>query len=281
MRILVFGYGYVAKHLINMLDKDHKIYCTSRSVQIDSVIIEKNTSLINFHNPFLNKIISDADVILSTIPPNKDQIDPTLLYYKESLNNSSCDWLGYISATSVYGNHNGNWVTENSICSPSNELSKKRLAAEKQWQNLINTKPHIFRVAGIYGPGRNCLERILQGQKNSIVKKNQFFSRIHVHDLCKSILKSIQTPTPGETFNVSDNLPTSNTEVEQFAANLLNLQPLVEVDYNKSDITDSRKRFFKDNKKICNNKIKSMLALEWKYPNYKIGLEKGCLPFIN
>ena len=280
MLVVVLGYGYVAKYLATKFNPDFKIYSTSRSITLGAAQIIDNLSIVNFLDPKLENILLEADVILSTIPPVDNYIDPVLEQYKNIIVKSKCSWLGYISATSVYGDHNGAWVTEASNCNPSNLVAMNRLAAEKMWQNISTIQPHIFRVAGIYGPGRNCLERIQQGQGSVVVKKNQIFSRIHIHDLCSSILASINQPTPGEIYNIGDDLPAPNNEVEQFAASLLNLPPLKQIDFLDANISAARKRFFLDNKKVCNKKIKQALSLNWQYPTYKEGLKNGCLPFI-
>ena len=132
--------------------------------------------------------------------------------------------MDFFSATNVYGNHNGKWVDENSKLLPSSQRGKQRLKAEKQYLLVEKTKNipvHIFRLPGIYGPKRSIFERISSGNLLRIVKKNHYFSRIHVEDIADVVIKSFKSPTPGEVFNVTDDFPCESEKVIDFACNLL------------------------------------------------------------
>ena len=283
--ILIFGYGYVSKFLIQQLKSlDWLVYCTSRKVNVGQSVNDNNATIINFFDPKLPSIIKSADMLLSTVPPNRDVIDPVLHKYNKVISKANFEWIGYLSSTSVYGDHHGAWVDENTKCIPNNERSKIRSLAEKKWLDLylIHELPvHIFRLSGIYGPNRNCLEQIKNSKDFTIVKKEQYFSRIHVEDICAAIIASIKSLTAGEIYNVSDDEPAPINIVQQFSASILNKPNLKEIPFENSDLSERAKGFFNDNKKISNRKIKKKLNIKWQYPNYQSGLLNGCLPYLN
>ena len=283
--ILIFGYGYVSKFLIPYLkDLGWTIYCTSRKAGLDSSYEDGSIKIVDFFSADLPSIIKAADALLITAPPNQEIIDPVLQIYSDVISKSFFEWIGYLSSTSVYGDHNGAWVDEHTECKPNNKKAIIRLAAEQEWLKLHLTHKlpvHIFRLSGIYGPNRNCLELIKNGKDFTIIKKHQYFSRVHVADICEAIVASIKSPASGDIYNVSDDEPAPINIVQQFGASILNEKPLKEVLFENSDLSLQAKNFFNDNKKINSQKIKDHLKLMWKYPNYKLGLTKGCLPYLN
>ena len=283
--IIIFGYGYVSRFLIRELNNlGWIVYCTSRGVDIGKPVKNENVTVINFLDPALPSLIKLSNVLLSTAPPNNEMIDPVLHAYADVISKNTFEWIGYLSSTSVYGDHNGAWVNEETECAPSSEQSRIRILAEQQWLKLysINKLPvHILRLSGIYGPNRNCLDQIKNGKDFTIVKKDQFFSRIHVDDICMATLASIKSPTAGEIYNVSDDEPAPINVVQQFGASVLNLKSLNEIPFEFSDLSDQAKLFYNDNKRVSSKKIIEKLNIKWIYPNYMIGLAKGCLPDFN
>lgn len=279
--VIIFGHGYVSKFLIQKLNAlGWIIYCTSRKVEIGKPVKNENVTIINFLDPALPSLIKSSNVILSTVPPNNKIIDPVLDGYADIISKDTFEWIGYLSSTSVYGDHNGAWVNEETKCIPSNEQSRVRLLAEQRWLKLYskNKLPvHILRLSGIYGPHRNCLEQIKNGKYFTIIKKDQFFSRIHVEDICMATIASIKSPTAGKIYNVSDDEPAPINIVQQFAASILNANLLREIPFEVSNLSDQAKYFFNDNKKVSSQKIKEKLNIKWTYPNYIVGLTKGCL----
>jgi len=277
--IIIFGHGYVAKFLIQKLNAlGWIIYCTSRQIEVGKPVKNENVTQINFLDPAIPSLIKSADALLSTVPPNNDVIDPVLHTYAEVISKSMFEWIGYLSSTSVYGNHNGAWVTEETQCAPTNEQSRIRLLAEQQWLKLysINKLPvHILRLSGIYGPDKNCLEQIKKGKNFTVIKENQFFSRIHVEDICMATIASIESPTAGEIYNISDDQPAPINVVQQFGASILNAKSLHEIPFEVAGLSDQAKHFFHDNKKVSGEKIKRRLHIAWTYPNYIVGLTKA------
>lgn len=283
-QVIIFGYGYVAKCLVQQLQGlKFTTYCTSRTVDLGKPVKDGNATKINFLDPSLPSIIQASHICLSTVPPSSGVVDPVLQTYSHIISKGSFEWAGYLSSTSVYGNHGGAWVDEDTECMPCNKKSRTRFLAEQQWLDLYSAHElpvHIFRLSGIYGPNKNCLEKIRNGTDFTIIKKEQFFSRIHVADICLAVLASINSPTPGEVYNVSDDEPAPIHIVQQFGASILNKNPLQEIPFERSNLSSQAKNFFNDNKKISNQKIKNNLNIQWQYPNYKSGLLKGCFPYL-
>jgi nucleoside-diphosphate-sugar epimerase len=281
--ILIFGNGYVSKFLSKeLINHGWRVYCTSRHVESKNQNECRNTTMINFFDPVLPEILKSANAILSTVPTGDKMIDPVLEKYLGVITKEKFEWVGYLSSTSVYGNHDGKWIDEQTKCIPSNLKSKTRLLVEQEWLELYlkhKLPIHILRLSGIYGPGRNCLEEIKNGKDFSIVKKDQCFSRIHVMDICQAIMASINSPTPGEIYNVCDNEPAPIHIVQQFGANILNKNKLKELSFENANLSKPMEGFFSDNKKVSNEKIIKNLNIKLHYPNYRVGLLKGCLPY--
>lgn len=274
--ILIFGNGYVAKRLAEVLkDLNWQVYVTTREEsfsQNDSKI--KRISFFDLKKA----IIEQASYVLSTVPPDEKGSDPVLEQYYDLFKIDSLKWIGYLSATNVYGDHQGSWVDEGSECRPGSLKAKYRLQAEKEWLGLYtnhNLPVHIFRLAGIYGPERNSLQSIKAGKRSTVFKAGHFFSRVHVTDICNIVLASINDPCFGEVYNVSDNKPALISEVQKFAANLLG-ENLVEVPFEQAEISEKMKGFFHDNKKVSNKKVLNELKVKLTYPDYKSGLSYGC-----
>lgn len=285
-KVTIFGYGYVSRFLIKNFSRlGWTIICTSRKIDIGRPIKNENLTLINFFDPTLLSILKSSSIILSTVPSNEKNVDPVLQGYSNIIaaKKSLLQWVGYLSSTNVYGNHGGSWIDETKPCNPSNQKAKGRLEIERQWLNLYDSfkiPVHVFRLSGIYGPGRNCLEDIIKGKDFTIVKENHYFSRIHIEDICQLILSSINYPTPGEIYNISDNEPAPLHIVQQFGAKILGKEKLKEIMEEKEEISEDLKRFFMDNKKVNGQKIIKKLGVNLAYANYRSGLLNGCLPFL-
>ena len=186
------------------------------------------------------------------------------------------NWITYLSATSVYGDHNGEWVDENSKVNPLTENGKSRLNAEKIWINIAKKKNlpiQIFRLSGIYSQERNILEKIKSGSHQIINKPNHFFSRIHVEDISNvlKITQDLKYIKPGEIYNLSDDYPCSNIEIANYAYDLIKASKpkMIEIHEIKSEML---KNFYKDSKKVNNRKIKKVFSYQLKFPTYKEGL---------
>jgi len=182
------------------------------------------------------------------------------------------DWVGYLSTTGVYGNHNGDWVDEATVLNPTTERGKLRKSAERAWENS-NLPLHIFRLAGIYGPGRGPFSKVRNGTARRIIKADQMFSRIHVDDIAQILAASIHAPRPGAIYNLCDNDPAPPQDVISYAATLLGLPLPPMVDFETAEMTPMAKSFYAENKRVSNDLIKSELGIKLLYPTYKSGLK--------
>ncbi len=182
---------------------------------------------------------------------------------------ASLQWVGYCSTTGVYGDTGGAWVDETSPTQPTEPRSQWRLTAESQWQSVGG---HIFRLAGIYGEGRNALEDIRAGTARRIDKKGQFFSRIHVEDIASVLLASMVKPDPKTIYNVCDDLPSPSHEVVAFAAELLGVEPPPLQPFDEAILSPMAQSFYRANRRVKNDKIKRAFGIELAYPDYRVGL---------
>jgi nucleoside-diphosphate-sugar epimerase len=186
-------------------------------------------------------------------------------------------WIGYLSTTGVYGDHRGAWVTEDSELRPVSLRSQRRVAAEMAWMQFglkRNAAVQIFRLAGIYGPGRSQLDSLRDGTARRIVKPGQVFSRIHVEDIASVVMQGIAHPKISGVFNVCDDEPAAPADVTAFAAGLLGMEPppLEDFDAAKTTMSEMGLSFWADNKRVANAKMKAALGMRLKYPTYREGL---------
>jgi nucleoside-diphosphate-sugar epimerase len=183
-------------------------------------------------------------------------------------------WAGYLGTTGVYGDRQGGWVDESDFPAPSLARTKRRVAAEGHW--LASGLPvHIFRLAGIYGPGpgRNALESVRSGKARRIIKPNQMFGRIHVEDIATTLLASMNRPNPGAIYNVADDEPAPPQDVVAYAAGLLGVEPPPEIPFESAEISAAARSFYQDNRRVCNQRIKEELGVELGFPSYREGLK--------
>ena len=186
-------------------------------------------------------------------------------------------WVGYLSSTSVYGDHQGNWVDEESECNPQGVSGLLRFKAEQAWLAFaeLNQIPlHIFRLAGIYGPDRNSMQRIYAGKKYSIFKEGQLFSRIHVDDIVSVLLASINAPYPFSIYNVADDEPAASHVVDAYASLLLKRAALPLLSFEKAPLSPMEKNFYSNNRRVSNLKIKHELNVSLQYPSFREGLSQ-------
>ncbi len=218
-----------------------------------------------------------ASHVLSTVPPDEAG-DPVLRHHDRDLAAAEgVRWIGYLSTTGVYGDRGGDWVDEESALHPTGDRGARRVTAEALWRDLWwdHGRPvHLFRLAGIYGPGRNALEAVRCGTARRIHKAGQVFSRIHVEDIATTLLASMTAPDPGAVYNLSDDDPAPADEVIAHAAALLGVAPPPLVPYHQAEagLSAMAKSFYRDNKRVRNDRIKNRLGVTLAYPDYKTGL---------
>jgi len=282
--LFCFGLGYCGQALAKALqDKGWKVSGTTRDPIALEQLKQKNINghLFDQNNPLPEGFLDGVSHILLSIPPG-DEGDPVFLNHGMDLQNTAknlpknLQWVGYLSTTGVYGDRQGGWVDETSALTPSTTRGKKRLKAENGWIDLFesNALPiHIFRLAGIYGPGSNQLEKLIAGKANRRIKPRQVFSRIHVDDIVGMLQASMDKPNPGQAYNLCDDEAVPPQDVVTFAAQLLGVEPPAEIAFNPDDMTPMGLSFFAESKRVSNQKIKNNLGYVLKYPTYREGLQ--------
>jgi nucleoside-diphosphate-sugar epimerase len=280
INIFCFGFGQVAKSFLTKIDLEN--YNINLSITSRNETSKKNFNGISYHNYFLNgekydqDLISNlkkSDHILISIPPIEGS-DIVFKMFSKFIKDSKVKWVTYLSATSVYGNHDGEWVDENSKNKPTSQNGIDRLKAENSWLSLnikYNLPIQIFRLSGIYSNQNNILSRLKVGTAKLINKKNHFFSRVHVEDIGNILYESLTKFKEGEIFNISDDKPSSSEEVTLYAAKLLNIKDIKKVEIESLE-NSMLKNFYKDSKKVNNQKMKEFFNYRLKFPTYVEGL---------
>jgi nucleoside-diphosphate-sugar epimerase len=277
INIFCFGFGQVAKNFIKKLNTEKyniNLSTTSRSESSKLTFkgINYDSYLFNSEKFDQNLLVKlkEADHILISIPP-ENQEDLVVKSFSEFLESSKVKWITYLSATSVYGDHKGEWVNENSKTNPTSINGIARLKAENAWLSLEkkNSLPiQIFRVSGIYSNEKNILVRLKSDNVKLINKKNHYFSRIHVDDIANILFKSLSKFKSGEIYNLSDDKPSSSKEITLHGAKILNIEN-IEVEEIQSEML---KNFYKESKKVSNKKVKNYFNYNLKFPSYIEGL---------
>jgi len=200
--------------------------------------------------------------------------DPVLARHRDAIAAAApgLDWAGYLSTTGVYGDHRGGWVDETTPLTPSTTRGQRRVAAEEEWQAIPGLPLHIFRLAGIYGPGRGPFEKVRQGTARRIVKPGQVFSRIHIDDIAQVLEASIDRPRPGAVYNLCDDDPAPPEDVIAHAADLLGLPVPEAVAFDEADMTPMARSFYAESKRVSNRRIKEELGVRLLHPDYRSGL---------
>ena len=283
-KIFCFGLGFTSLSLCDRLRQSGwEIAGTVRSEQKANLLEKAGIQAFVFdgieENPDVTKALHDSNYIVNSVPvPVPDSFDPIFNIYGSVI--EACQnmrWFGYLSTTVVYGNHNGGWVNEETPCEPSGKRGLNRLAAERAWSGL-SIPVHIFRLAGIYGPGRNALETIKAGKAKRIDKQGQVFSRIHVQDIATALKASMEKPKGkiGEPaiYNLCDDEPCEPRAVIEYGCQLLGVDPPPLVPYEEANLSPMGRTFYEDNKRVSNQKIKDELDVTLDYPNYRLALDE-------
>ncbi len=265
--LLCLGYGYTARHLAPLLlARGWRVIGTARE-PVDAPGVEMITW------PGEQITWPGVTHVLNSIGPNA-MGDPVLAALSREISTIAPDleWLGYLSTTAVYGDRGGDWVDEATSVAPTSERGNWRALAERQWQEIPDLPLHIFRLAGIYGPGRGPFAKLMAGKARRIVKPGQVFSRIHVDDIVQALLASMDQPNPGGIYNLCDDDPAPPQDVLGHAAELLGLPVPAEVPFDEAGMTPMARSFYGENKRVRNNRIKADLGVELFYPSYREGL---------
>jgi nucleoside-diphosphate-sugar epimerase len=268
--LLCFGLGYSARALARHLPSDRwTVIGTAREVDTQGCL------RFDRDHPLPTAAFEGITHILVSIPPDEDG-DPVHDCHAEDIAAlSGLDWLGYLSTTGVYGNRDGGWVEEGSELRPTSARGERRVAAEVAWRELWRTHGvpvHIFRLAGIYGPGRSAFDAIRAGTARRFERPGQVFSRIHVDDLAAVLAASIARPRPGAVYNVCDDAPAAPEAVIAHAATMLGVAAPPLEPFDAAALSPMARSFWADNKRVSNALVKKELGIELRYPDFRAGL---------
>lgn len=268
--LLSLGHGYTAEHLTrHLLGRGWQIIGTTRDPARIRALERAGVEPLSWPCD-LGPALARASHVLASAAP-LDGGDPFLAAAGPAIRAARPEWVGYLSTTAVYGDHAGAWVDEETPVNPQSARAVQRILAERQW--LATGLPvHVFRLAGIYGPGRGPFEKVRDGSARRILKPGQVFSRIHVEDIARALIASIARPAPGRIYNVCDDDPAPPEDVIAHAAHLLGLPEPPAVPYDLAEMTPMARSFYAENKRVRNTRLKDELGWRPLYPSFREGL---------
>lgn len=257
MRLFIFGMGYTSQVIAGWLRRDGwEVRGTGRE---GTTAFEDRADII--------AELAAASHVLSSVPPGRDGADPVLTAYGEALAAAPAGWIGYLSSTGVYGDTGGAWVDESAEVGTGRRSA--RTAADLAWQTL-GERVRVFRLPGIYGPGRSALDRVRSGQANRIALEAQVFSRVHVEDIAAGVIAGFTGPAG--IYNLSDDEPTSQNTVIEEAARLLDVAPPPLKTLEEAALSPMALAFYAENRRVANGRAKRLLGWRPRYPTYREGL---------
>jgi hypothetical protein len=278
--LFVFGLGYSAAAFARVMSGHaDSIGGTVRTEEKAGRLRAEGISALVFDGAApgagVGAALADATHLLVSIAPGEGG-DPVLMHHAgDILTARNLRWIGYLSTVGVYGNYGGAWVTERTTPHARQGRPMRRLEAEKAWQKLGDERQAplaIFRIAGIYGPGRNALRNLADGTARRIVKPDQVFNRIHVEDIAAALTAAVEKDAAG-IFNLADDEPCPPQDVVEFAANLMGVPVPPEIPFESADLSPMARSFYGENKRVLNRRIKEDLGVDLHYPTYREGLE--------
>lgn len=273
-RLFCFGLGYSAARLARALIADGWAVagtCRSedalsklRAAGIDAHLFDGEVAMDR-----IDAALAGATHLLGSVPPDDDGDPVVRLHGADIAKCADLQWVGYLSTTGVYGNTGGAWVDESSETAPTGERGKRRVDAERAWLHL---GAHIFRLAGIYGPGRSALDAARRGARHRVIKPGHVFARIHVDDIAAVLTASMARPNPGAIYNVCDDRPAPSADVTEFACALLGVAPPPGIAFEDADLSPLAKSFYADNRRVRNDRIRDELGVKLAFPDFEAGL---------
>lgn len=278
--LLALGYGYSAEALWRRLrPAGVHLIATARDPEKVDRLGEMGIEAVRFDGsapePVLAGAIARATHILVSAPPGEEG-DPFLIHHGADIaaRGAGLAWVGYLSTTGVYGDRGGDWVDETAELRPVNARSRWRAEAEADWLSLVEqgVPVHVFRLAGIYGPGRSAIDTVREGRARRIVKAGQVFSRIHVEDIAAVLAASMARPNSGAIYNVCDDEPAPPQDVIAYACALLGVEPPPEEPFETAELSPMARSFYGESKRVQNARIKTELGVTLAYPTYRDGL---------
>ncbi|MEM0936456.1 MAG: SDR family oxidoreductase [Pseudomonadota bacterium] len=274
--LLSLGHGYSARALARRLGSEWQVIGTTRTEEKAARLTKEGITARIWPGTDLSADIAAATHVLASAGPGSTG-DPFLPEIAGPLRKARPVWVGYLSTTGVYGDHGGAWVDEDTPLVASTERGARRVEAEQAWQALADAAGwplHIFRLAGIYGPGRGPFAKVARGEARRIVKPGQVFSRIHVDDIAQVLDASIAAPVlGGRAYNLCDDEPAPPQDVLAYAAELLGVPAPPEVPFENAALSPMARSFYAENKRVRNDRIKGELGVRLLYPTYREGLQ--------
>lgn len=277
-RLLIFGYGFSGRALARrMMSEGWDAAATFRDPAARAGIAAEGVEPIDLADrDALTEVLGRTRALLVTAPPGP-QGCPGLNTLVGPLAEAGAfpDWTGYLSTTGVYGDRRGGWVTEQSRLAAQSVEGARRVGAERDWLEVgrgMGLTVTLFRLPGIYGPGRSTLDRVREGRAQRIAAPGQVFSRIHVDDLAAGIAASIARPRAGAAYNLCDDEPAPNSDVVAYAADLLGVAPPPEIPLAQAALSPAAQRFYAESKRVSNALAKAELGWRPAYATYREGL---------
>ena len=269
--LISFGHGYSARAMAARLPQDWRVIATTRSEEKVEELAGLGAEPRLFGSD-LSAEIAEATHVLTSAAPGKGG-DPVVAAYGEALRAARPVWAGYLSTTAVYGDHGGGWVDEGTPLTPASSRGAARVAAEAEWA-VLGLPLHVFRLAGIYGPGRGPFAKLRDGTARRLVKPGQFFSRIHVDDIGRVLAASAQDPAPGpypQVWNLCDDEPAPPQDVMAKAAELLGVEAPPEIAFEEAELTPMARSFYGESKRVSNARMRADFG-PLLHPGYEAGL---------
>lgn len=277
--LFCFGLGYSAQRLARILAAEGwRISGTARSREGANAIAAQGYDSFLFDGSAPSSevalALATATHVLISVPPG--DADPVLRHHEKDLRTApSLSWVGYLSTLGVYGDSQGAWIDETAPTDATSLRGRRRIAAETQWLTLgadLDVPTTIFRLAGIYGPGRSAIDRLREGTAHRIVKPGQVFNRIHVDDIAASVAAAMTAPAKSCIYNVTDDEPAPPQDVVVYAAGLIGVAPPPEIPFEQAQLSPMAASFYADNKRVSNARLHQELGVTLKFPTYREGL---------
>lgn len=280
MKLLILGLGYSAGFFARAaLARGWEVTGTVRSAERAAELSREGIRTLVFGgfavSTALAKAVAEAEAVLVSVQPAEDG-DPVLQRLRGDLAAApALRWIGYLSTIGVYGNQDGAWIDETQPVKPGNARNTLRVAIEQDWLALgrdSGKAVQIFRLAGIYGPGRNPVAKLREGKSTRLVKPGQVFNRIHVDDIAGILMASLARPRNGAIYNVTDDEPAPPQDVVSFAAELTGLEAPPEMPFSEARLSPMAASFYGENKRVSNALVKRELGYAFRYPSYREAL---------
>ncbi|MEJ8570855.1 SDR family oxidoreductase [Microbaculum marinum] len=280
-KLFIFGLGFSALTLSRrLMAQGWQVAGTVRTPEKAAALRAEGVGAVVFDGREAGRdvpaALAGADHVAVSIPPGEAG-DPVLLHHRADLAEwtGAIRWLGYLSTLGVYGDHGGDWIDEETVPDPVSPRNARRVAAEHDWRRFgeeTGIPVMIFRIAGIYGPGRNALAKVASGEARRLVKPGQVFNRIHVADIAGVLEASMRRPRAGGVYNVCDDEPAPPQDVIAYAAELLGVEPPPEVPFDEAELSPMARTFYSANRRARNDRIRQELGVRLEYPDYRRGL---------